>query len=229
MGLKSFFRPAPETQPETDINQVLTRLANNRTAIQVEFEEKKLHFHSVLSVKNGVIMMAKPEGLGENLTRECHVRLTVPGTHQEIRLVVSSPHVNLKSGGGAFVCSLPTQFESSHRDAVRVDTSRFSNIHLHVVNLNDKFPVIDLSDNGLKFRVLFQAGLSMFPIGISVAPAKLVASKFRLDLDELIPRVHKGLAVGCEIRFDKTKENKRFLTNLVDYLERKEERKVMVG
>ena len=68
-------------------------------------------FRSVLAVKKGVVVVAKPDGLGKYLEKKGFVRFSLPNEEgRDLRLEVISPHFNLTSGNSVFLCKLPEEF-----------------------------------------------------------------------------------------------------------------------
>jgi len=199
MGILDIFKgDKPSGQELTAVLKALEQLSNHKTPITVFVESTNTRFNSTLALKGDVIMVAKPPGLADQLHMGSHLRVVIPHSHQELRLEVSQPHLNLKAGSSAIVCRIPNHFDAENREDHRINTARFNNIHLHLHKLNTQFAVVDLSTTGVKIKLPHQNRMSLFPIGQSLGRSSLMASKFHFDMDDVIPRVHVGLTVGCE-------------------------------
>lgn len=209
---------------EKEIAQVLRKLDKTKTALLMEVEQAHIHFRSVLAVKQGVIVVAKPAGLGPYLKKDSVVRFSVPDQpERDLRLLVSSAHFNLTSGNAVFICKVPTVFaEGTKRKATRFNTSRFKNLHFTAPNLAEKYRIIDLSLNG--FKIFCQGKLNeLFPIGRPISPATLHISKYSTEVGAVIPRVHKGNTVGCEIHAADSSPARKYIAHLINSLQKSEE------
>jgi hypothetical protein len=136
---------------------------------------------------------------------------------------VLSPHFNLTSGNAVFICKLPTGFaESTKRAATRFNTSQFNNLHLTLPGHAEQYRIIDLSVTGVK--VYAQGKIEQtFPIGRTISPVQIIISKFSAELDGLVPRVHKGNAVGCEIVVRGDSPARKYIDHLIKSLQKQEE------
>ena len=209
---------------DKEVVQTLKRLDKLKTPLLMEIEQSQIHFRSVLAVKQGVIAVAKPMGLGSHLKKDSVVRFSVPDEPgHDIRLQVASPHFNLTSGNAIFICNFPTSFsEGTKRRATRFNTSRFNNLLLSVPTLKYRFRIVDLSMNGLK--VYAQGNLDeLFPLGHPISPANIQISKYSVELGMIIPRVHKGNTVGCEMTVPEGSTTRKYIAHLIDSLQKSEE------
>ena len=209
---------------EKEVALVLRKLDKSKTPLLMEIEQAHIHFRSVLAVKQGVIVVAKPMGLGPYLKKDSVVRFSIPNQPgRDIRLQVASPHFNLTSGNAVFICKVPLAYsEGTKRKATRFNTSRFSNLLFTIPNRSDKYRIIDLSLNG--FKIFCQGKLNeLFPIGRPISPAMLHISKYTTDVGVVVPRVHKGNTVGCEIQGPENSPARKYLAHLISSLQKSEE------
>lgn len=217
--------------PKTEsrhILQVLKRLERTRTPVLMEVEGRQTHFRSVIAVKKGVIVVAKPDGLVGQLRKEDVVRFSVPlEESKDLRLQVLTPHFNLTSGSAVFLCRVPEAFtEGSRRRSVRFNTSRFKNLHLYLPALEDRFRIVDLSTTGCKIHHNRSDVGELLPLNRLIAPAKLEISRYTADLEGVVPRVHKGQTVGCEMHVPSYGNARKYIEHLVQSLLKSEEQRL---
>jgi len=209
---------------EQEVANVLRSLDRRKSPLLMEIEQSHVHFRSVLAIKKGVIVVAKPTGIGANLKKDAFVRFSVPESPgRDIRMQILSPHFNLTSGNAVFICKMPTVFvEGTKRNATRFNTSRFNNLHVTFPEKNIQFRIIDLSVNGVKLFVQGKAEQT-FAIGYTITPVRINISKFSADLDGLIPRVQKGASIGCEILVTSNSPARKYIDHLIKALQKQEE------
>jgi hypothetical protein len=209
---------------EKEVADALRTLDRRKTPLLMEVEQSHVHFRSVLAIKKGVVVVAKPGGIGGNLKKDAFIRYSLPDEPgKDIRMQVLSPHFNLTSGNAVFICKMPTAFaEGTKRVATRFNTSRFNNLHLVLPDQTEQFRIIDLSINGVK--VFAQGKIEhTFPIGRTISPVRIIISKFSSELDGVIPRVHKGNQVGCEILIRENSPARKYIDHLIKSLQKQEE------
>jgi hypothetical protein len=208
---------------EKEVAEALRALDRRKTPVLMEIEQTQVHFRSVLAVKKGVVVVAKPMGMS-GLKKDGFVRFSLPEEPgKDVRMQVMSPNFNLSSGNAVFICKLPTAFaEGTKRSATRFNTSRFNNLHLILPERSEQYRIIDLSINGVK--VYFQGHVQeVFPIGRTVRPVRIHISKFSADLDGVIPRVHKGASVGLEMLIRNGSQARKYIDHLIKSLQKQEE------
>lgn len=203
----------------------IRRIDRLKTPILMEIEQSHVHFRSVLAVKQGVVVVAKPDGLTSHIKKANIVRFAVPGEDgRDLRLEVISPHFNLTSGNSVFLCKIPEHYvEGAKRNAVRFNTSRFKNLQMVIPSLESQFRIVDLSSNGCKLYVTSPSVEAVFPLGIPISPAQINISKFSADLDAVIPRVHVSKAVGLEITYPPGGTARKYVEHLLTSLLKSEE------
>ena len=209
---------------EKEVAEALRALDHHKTPLLMEIEQSHIHFRSVLAVKKSVVVVAKPAGIASHLKKESVVRFSLPEEPgKDIRMQVLSPNFNLTSGSAVFICKMPTSFaEGTKRAATRFNTSRFNNLHLVLPEKSEQFRIIDLSLNGVK--VFAQGKIEeTFPIGRKISPVRIIISKVSADLDGVIPRVHKGTSIGCEIVIRENSSARKYIDHLIKSLQKQEE------
>lgn len=190
-------------KPGREVLQILNRLENRKTPIRIEIENTNTRFYSIVSIKRGLVVVAKPPGLKEGLQREGFVRFKVPDAEgKELRLKISVPHFNLLSGGYVFLCSVPKEFaESSLRGAERYNTSRFKNLFLFLPAIKGHYRIIDISKSGCKVFLEQSVAMPGLEMGNSIIPASIsVGNKVDIDLKSAIPRSRFKNTMGFELR-----------------------------
>lgn len=225
MAKLSNFIKLPGGGPGREIQSILQGLERNKTPLRIEIENTNTRFFSVLSIKRGLIVVAKPPGLKDGVTRGGYVRFKVPKADgKELRMEVTVPHFNLLSGNYVFLCKLPTVFaESSQRKHERYNTSRFKNLHLVLPGPQFRFRIVDISREGCKTvtqNVQFEGRLQM---GSPYSPATIsVGGKVEIGLGAATPRSHHQAMLGFEFNLDSTETSPKYLAHFLQSLEKEE-------
>ena len=230
-GLKSLFGLG-ESEERT-IEKVLSRLASAKTPIRLEVEEANIHFYSVLSIRRGLVVLAKPGGLQKELKREGFVRFRVPDVEgKELRLPIAVPHFNLLSGSYVFLCDVPKTFaEPSRRTSDRFNTRRFSNLKLTIPALVREYRIIDISLEGCKIFTGGNEDPTMpFSMGETLSPAKItVGQKVEIDLNSVVPRSQTGKTVGIQFQMNGNDDSRKYLSHFIKSLESSEQERLMAS
>ncbi|MEE8436127.1 MAG: hypothetical protein V3S64_15175, partial [bacterium] len=186
-------------------------------------ENSTINFPTRLSVRSATVVVAKPAHLSGALTKGGTVRFKIPDSEgKEIRMEVLTPHFNLTSGNPVFLCKVPTVFaEGNLRGAMRYNTSKFTNVVLTMPPNQSQFRIVDLSEGGCKIYVPGQLARETFPIGASIAAVRItLGTKVTVVLDSLTPRNHRGQTVGCSLTVSDQGTSKKYLTHLINSLEK---------
>ena len=189
-------------KPERRIMQILGRLEHQKNPIRIEIENSNTRFYSILSIKRGLVVVAKPPGLRAGLEREGFVRFKVPDEDgKELRMQVTVPHFNLLSGGYVFLCSIPKEFaESSQRGEERYNTSRFKNLFLFLPTVKGHFRIIDISRSGCKVFANQSVSFPGLEMGNPIAPASItVGNKVDIDLKSATLRARIKNTMGFQL------------------------------
>jgi hypothetical protein len=211
------------------LNSTLAGLERSKTPLRFEIENTNTRFFSVVSVRRGMVVVAKPPGLKEGITRESFVRFKVPGKEgKEVRLEVTVPHFNLMSGSYVFLCKMPAAFaDSAKRKYERYNTSRFSNLHLVLPEPQFRLRIIDISEHGcktytqsIKFNGRLQLGSPYHPATISVG------GRVDIDLDAAIPRSQQKSTLGFEFKVHPDGTSGKYLAHFLQSLEKGETEKM---
>ncbi len=216
---------------EREVNKVLRQAEKYKTPVRIEIENSNVRFYSILSIKRGLVVVAKPPGLKGGVSREGFVRFRVPDSEdKEIRMEVTVPHFNLLSGGYVFLCRLPKEFaESSKRNSERYNTSRFNNLHLFIPEMKVRYRIIDISSTGCKVFTEKSNPKSLFEVGKPLSPASIsVGDKVEIDLASAIPRSHHRNTVGFELRVDGGGSSGKYLSHFLKSLETAETTRLRV-
>jgi len=207
------------------IQGILEGLERSKTPLRIEIENTNTRFFSVLSLRRGLVVVAKPPGLKESISRNAHVRFKVPGTQgKEIRLEVSVPHFNLMSGSYVFLCKIPKSFaSSSQRRHERYNTSRFNNLHLVLPDAQYRLRIIDISAQGCKTYIQNLKLNGRIKVGAPVRPAVIsVGGRVEIDLDAAIPRSQQKSTLGFEFQVHPDGASIRYLDHFLQSLEKEE-------
>lgn len=209
---------------EKEIHETLSHLTSRRVPVLMEVEGTQVHFRSVLSVKRGVVVVAKPPGLNVPLKKDAVVRFALPTDQSRaLRMNVISGHFNLTSGSAVILCGIPHEFsEGTRRKHMRFNVSRFNNLHLLFPKQQRKYRIIDLSANGCKVYVN-GGDAQAFHVGSPLQPAQIAIAKYTADLSAVVPRVIKGKTVGCEMSYGDQSDAHRYIHHLITSLQKDEE------
>jgi hypothetical protein len=212
---------------EGDALEILAELARTKTAVRVEVENSHIRFNSQLTLKRGMVVIAKPPGLREGFVVDSFVRMrTTQGAQREYRMKVKSPHVNLANGNVVFICEAPEAAVSSQRAAERFDVTRYNNLRL-VMNTVD-FRLLDVSGSGIRVVTNATEAEQFFPLGQALGDAHLkLGAKVRVDLQKLVPRSRQPAAVGCEFEVRQDATSGRYMAHLLDSLKKSEEARLL--
>ncbi len=210
-----------------DTLEALAELARKKTPVRVEVENSQIRFNSQLTLKRGMVVIAKPPGLREGFATDAFVRLRMPGAgRHELRLKVKSPHVNLANGNIVFICDAPEAEVDSRRESERFDVTRYNNLRLVMETVD--FRLLDVSESGLRAIANATEAERYFPLGKELRSAHLkLGAKVRVDLEKVVPRALMPAAVGCEFAVMQDSIAERYLTHLLDSLKKAEEARLM--
>lgn len=206
---------------DREIAHILTRLEKNKTPIRIEIENSNTRFYSILSVKRGLVVVAKPPGLTTGLARDGFVRFRLPDEDgKDLRLQITVPHFNLLSGGYVFLCAMPKEFaESSLRGAERYNTSRFKNLYLFFPKIKGLYRIIDISSTGCKVYADQAITIEGVEVDNPISPAKItVGSKVDIDLLSATMRSRIKNTLGFELQVGENGTNK-YLDHFLKSLE----------
>lgn len=207
------------------VNAILTAMDRDKAPVRMELEQTNIRFTTMLVYKTDSVVVAKPTALEESLKKGQHVRFKVPGDRtREISMEIVSPHFNLNNGRVVFICTPPTGFaESTMRDAERFDTRRFSNLHLKINQFEEPLRIVDLSIQGCRVLVNHPNPNKVLPVGQIVSQGIInMGNKAQVELNQIIPRMHRGQEVGIEFAVSGKGSHQRMLDNLLTLLDRKQ-------
>lgn len=212
---------------DKEILSSLQTLDKHKVPIRVEIENTAIRFNTRLSVRSATVIVAKPLNLkeGEGLSKGGTVRFKIPDSEgRELRMEVITPHFNLTSGNPVFLCKIPTTYaQSNQRASMRFNTSRFTNVVLIVDGHPDKYRVVDLSTGGCKVFLPNKEARERFTLGVPVKGARIeLGQKAAVHLQSVIPRNHRGQAVGCQFEISGEGASRKYLEHLITSLEKSE-------
>lgn len=217
---------------DKEVVKTLNMLERHQTPVRVEIEGAQIRFNTIISIKRGMVIIAKPSGLIQELKTGGLVRMKIPEADaRELRLEIITPNFNLTSGSAVFLCKIPHEFaEGARRSSERYNTTRFNNLLIKVEELESGFRILDLSIAGCRVQHQSTAIAKLFPLGTDLAPAEIMlGSKVRVLLATLIPKMHAGTAVGLEFQVSPQGSNKKFLQHLLISLEKAEDERLQTA
>lgn len=210
------------SKEEREILSQLRHLESDKTPLRLEIEAASVRFYSVLSLKRGMVIIAKPPGLREGIIKGGFVRFRLPEEQaRELRLEVAVPHFNLISGSYVFLCKIPKKFaESSARSTERYNTSRFNNLFLSVGDLKGRYRIIDISKGGCKVFLEDPKLAGLFKMGVELTPASInVGGKVKIDLLSVVARSHHQTQMGFQLIVDPDGPSGKYLVHFLKSLE----------
>ncbi|MDH4224640.1 MAG: hypothetical protein OEW12_03225 [Deltaproteobacteria bacterium] len=185
------------------IAQAIRRLETFKTPIRMELENSYINFRTVVSSREGMLVVAKPNGLNEQITKGTFLRFRLTDLkNREVRLEVVHSHVNLNNGGAVFLCKYPIQFTAQGRYSTRFDTSHLMGVTLEAGPGHDEYRIMDISQSGVKVQVPMGDLKSVFPLGKQLSEAQINIKGNIIPLVKAVPRVYKGRSVGMELELD---------------------------
>ena len=106
---------------------------------------------------------------------------------------------------------------------MRFNTSRFKNLFIVIPKLENNFRIIDLSSNGVKIFTKLTDLNDAFPLNQPITPVEIKISKFSGELGQVVPRVHKGNTIGCEMVYENNGPAHKYILHLLNSLLKSEE------
>lgn len=217
------------SQEEREVVKTLQMLERQRTPVRVEIEKTRIRFNTIISIRRGMVVIAKPGGLHKELKTGGSVRLKIPEADaREVRLEIITPHFNLTNGASVFLCKMPTQFAGGARRASeRYDTSRFNNLKLGLDKAEQQFKLVDISLGGCRIQVTSGVAEQLFPIGKDIAPATIrLGNNVSVALGSLVPRVHSQSAVGMQYQVSSEGNHMKYMQHLLLSLAKTEDERM---
>ena len=216
-------------QEEKEVVKTLQMLERHRTPVRIEIERTRIRFNTIISIRRGMVVIAKPSGLQKELQTGGSVRLKIPEADaREVRLEIITPNFNLTSGASVFLCKMPTQFAGgARRSSERYDTSRFNNLKLGLDEVVEQFKLVDISLGGCRIQTSSSAAKRLFPIGKDVAPATIrLGTNVSVALGSLVTRMHSQAAVGLEYKVSTDGNHMKYLQHLLLSLAKTEDERI---
>lgn len=200
---------------------VLKRVSSEKRVVRIEIDAAQVRFNSGILLKDGHVLVGKPEGLEPSLSVGDTARFKIPWDKKfEVRMETVVLHLNLKNGTEVFVCKSPTgRAHIIRRTSDRFNTSRFRNLHLSLPALDDAFSIVDLSAAGC--RVEADPGMlrKSFGVGRRIWEGLIrVEGKLQVQLDFIIPRVYHEETVGLQFNVNRQGNHESKLTSLLGIL-----------
>ena len=200
---------------------VLKKLSEERKAVRMEIDAAMARFTTGILLRNNVVLVGKPEGLGASLKKGDMARFRIPwDPRNEVRMEITVLHLNLSNGTEVFLCETPSgRALPVRRERERFNTRRFNNLRLDLPALKDSFAIVDLSASGCRL----EASPKLFRNSLGVKRRIwqgiiMVGERLRINLDLVIPRAYHEEAVGLEFVVNRSGNHDRDLTTLLGLL-----------
>lgn len=208
---------------DKEVLSSLNILDRHKVPIRLEIENTTIHFKTMISMKSGTVVIAKPLALREGLSKGGTVRFKIPDSEgKEIRMEIVTPHFNLTNGNPVFLCKVPSAFaESNARGALRYNMSNYNNVKLLLDDHKDGFRIVDLSTSGCKIYIPSKEALDLFPIGEALENVKInIGNRVQVNLTTITPRNHRSMGVGCSMEVTKVGNSRKYLVHLINSMEK---------
>lgn len=204
------------------VHSALNKLDKKKTTVRVELENTQIRFNTVIAFRRNTVVLAKPKALEDGLKTGAMVRFHIPGTDRDVRMEIATPHFNLTNGSPVFLCHPPKFYaKSSNRDEERFSTQQFKNLLLHLHSLPDKFRILDLSNKGVRILTSNPNPKRQFPMAEKFKGAWIqFGARAKVELEQVIPRSHKGQSVGLEFIISDNGKHKKVLDQVVKTLDK---------
>jgi hypothetical protein len=204
-------------------HEALSRLATEKAVTLAELEGSAVRFKTRVFLTDDSVVLAKPDGFqAKGLAVGAGLRLRLPGdeSHQ-VRLEVAAPHVNMANGKEAIVCRLPNaRAVRAQRRSQRYDLGERSGVRLVIPQRGREFPLADISAAGCSVTATRMEAETYFPIGDTLRNVRILAgSKTAVEIAELMPRDHRGRAVGFAFRVKEDPASRANLERIIRVLE----------
>lgn len=216
-------------QEQKEVVKTLQMLERQRTPVRIEIENTRIRFNTIISIKRGMVVIAKPSGLNQDLKTGGSVRLKIPEADaREVRLEIITPNFNLTNGASVFLCKMPVQFAGgSRRAAERYDTSRFNNLRLGLADVEQQFRLIDISLGGCRIKARSSEARKFFPLEKGITSASiLLGANVSVTLSSMVPRMHSDSAVGVQYQVSPEGNNMKYLQHLLLSLAKTEDERM---
>lgn len=225
-GLLGFLK-----RPPRKVLKAVEALSRDRIPVKIEIENSDFRYTTVIAVRRGMLVVAKPIGLGKAIGKGVFVRFKLPEWESvEVRAQVITPNFSIANGVSVFLCELPKQFvEGVVRVSARYNTAKYNNLLLTTGDMDDtddftkRYRVINLSATGCRIFCRKQDSRHTFPVGESIAPTVLhLGNRIKVELETLTPRVIQRTSVGLEFTVSEEGLNMKYFDHLMVSLERSE-------
>ncbi len=216
-------------QEEKEVVKTLQMLERQRTPVRIEVETTRIRFNTIISIKRGMVVIAKPSGLQQELKTGGGVRMKIPEADaREVRLEIITPNFNLTNGASVFLCKMPTQFAGgARRSSERYDTSRFNNLKLGLSDVDQQFKLVDISLGGCRIKTGSGVAKRLFPIGKEILTASIVlGANVSVTLNTIVPRMHSESGVGLEFKVSQDGSHMKYLQHLLLSLAKTEDERM---
>lgn len=201
--------------------KTLQQVVKSRLPMRVEVENSNFSFTSVVTHLEGMLVVARPPGLGEMVTRGTRLCIPFQGEghqpHRLLRVEVTHPNLNLSNGNAVILCRLPKQMDTSNRKHPRHATHHLKGITVRLGISTEHFRVGDVSANGVRLLVPMGNLESLFPLGKDLGIGQFIIKGHGLHVRSITPKTHQGRLVGCHMEL--APEAQPTLDKLIQFLE----------
>lgn len=203
--------------------EALSQMASEKAVVYAELEGSAIRFKTRIFLTDDSVVLAKPDGFqAKGLAAGAALRLRLPGDEsRQVRLEIAAPHVNMAGGREAIVCRLPSaRTVRAQRKSQRYNLGERSGVRLVIPQRGREFPLADISAAGCSVTATRMEAETYFPIGDTLRNVRILAgSKTMVEIAELMPRDHRGRAVGFAFRVKEDPVSQNNLQRIIRALE----------
>lgn len=210
------------TNGRRQVQRLLKRLADGRTPVVVEVEHYNLRFTTVLALRRGIVLVARPKRLKGLLRKAGVLRLVDPEDPKRfIRMEIVQPAFIMSNGSVVTLCQTASEeLEQDKRHSPRYNTSYIKNLSLVVSNFGKRYRIMDLSEQGCK--VMLNSDPELDPLAMGRTDdwkARIVVGALSIDLAKLLPRSVSDRSVGCMFQVAHNGDGTKRLNRLLDLVQ----------
>lgn len=206
------------------LTQAIKRAEKTKEPVAIEIENTYVSFKTVISMKDNMLVVAKPAGINAHISRGASLRMRLAElSGKSVKLEVTIPHLNLANGASVFVAKLASKIPMTGREHLRFDTSRIGSLEVEIGG-RETYRVVDMSFTGVRFMVPIGELSSAFPVGKPL-PGKLIVKKHPVELLSLVPKTYKNRTVGCTMEI--SPDSLKLFEKVMNLIEANHEQEIM--
>ena len=216
---------------QKNILKILNQMESSKIPVRLQVENSSIHFFTILSLRRGMVVFARPTGNSRGITKGKFVRFTVPDQPDKVlRLEVEVPSFKMVNGTYVMLCAIPEEFaEKSKRISQRYNITRFKNIMLGLPTISSMYRMIDISAQGCKVFTGDNDLTTILEVNEPILNGKIyIGSGLDMSLKWIIPRVFQEKTAGFEFQIAGDHATQRKFEHFIYSLESAEKKKLKV-